>query len=255
MMLDPASKYLPVHFSNLKHFAQCAAKYQYACLHPSEDTRDFRIGRAFHSLVLGGKRVVCYEGRRDERSKDWQAFSQEHAHDEILIASEFSVATAMAESVLNHDTARKLLERCIKKEVTVEGTQLGLPCEGRVDGLGDAVIVELKSDSVAQPDRWQRRAQFLGYAAQLDWYRTLLGDLGEECFAIVSEKSPPHLVVVHHATPRLLEEGRRCWRLWIEQLKGCIESDVWPGYAESIVEWDASEFEMGESIGFEEDAA
>ena len=54
---------------------------------------------------------------------------------------------------------------------------------------------------------------------------------------------------------RLLEEGRRCWRLWLEQLKGSIESNVWPGYAESIVEWDASELEIGESIGFDEDAA
>lgn len=262
-----ADWYLPVHFSNLKHMAKAAALYEYHAKTTEEDTRDYRIGRAFHSMVLGGTKVVCFDGRRDPRSKEWQAFQTENSGAEILIASEYEVALGMAESVLNHPQARAILDRCPVRELPITGKLLDLPCEGRIDLCGPGIVAELKSDAIAQPDRWQKRAQYLGYSAQLDWYRTLLvadaphlpitwaPDETDECYSIVCEKTPPYLPVVHHAKPRLLEDGRRSWRLWLEQLKTCIESGVWPGYAESIVEWDSLELEQGEAIEFEEAVA
>jgi len=243
----------PVHFSNLKHMAECAELYQWHCTHDDPETAWARIGLAFHSRVLGGLEVVCFEGRRDPRSREWQDFQREHSGSEILIASEYRVVAGMVESVMRHPIASSLLARCPIREEKITGTLIGFECEGRIDFRGPGLLGELKSDTVVRPDRWQRRVQYMGYPAQLDWYRTLLNSPNpEECYSIVVGKAPPHLVVVHHATERLLEDGRRAWRLWLEQLRVCADSGVWPGYSESIVEWDSAELEQGEAVEWEE---
>ncbi len=239
----------PVHFSKLKWMAQCAALYEWHVKNPSDDTAWGRIGTAFHSLVLGGREVHLYEGRRS--GKDWESFKRSHPGT-ILIHSEWAIANGMAESVKRHRRAMELIDACSSREIEVTGQLLGIPCAGRIDGDGTAHLIELKSDKVGQPERWQARAEFMGYAAQMDWYRSLIREPNKPCYCIVCEKQPPYLVVVHAPTERKLLKGRESWWAWIELLKTCAESNAWGGYCESDVTWDSMELEQGETIPFEE---
>jgi hypothetical protein len=46
--------------------------------------------------------------------------------------------------------------------------------------------------------------------------------------------------VVFKLTEQAVDMGRRLYRLWLEQLAGCIESNQWPGYAQSVVDFDVA---------------
>lgn len=241
----------PVHFSHLKYMADCPAAFKYAVDNVRDDTAYFRIGRAFHRLALGiGERVMVYEGRRDDRCAEWRACKEEHADATILIASEWKVAKPMADAVLRDPVAAPLLKRCTQREREVSTRMLGFDCVGHVDA-SDEFVIDLKSDKDVSPVYFQRRGRRMGYLAQLDWYRNLMGRPNLPCYCVAVGKKPPHLVVVHKPTEAALEQGRQQWRGWLEMLRTCADSDIWPGYSSGIVEWDAELDESAPALPFE----
>jgi len=205
------------------------------------DTAAFRLGRAVDSIVYERPYVV-FDGVR--RGKAWDAFQVGHEGIEVFSVSEVDTATEMAAAVGRHDKAMAILrapERSHQKRF--EWEWLGMRCAGTPDTFGPGLIADLKTTRDAHPDRFQRQALWYSYHAQLAWYANGLRIAGlsdpAAHYLIAVESAPPYPVTLHSLTPRLIDDGLRLCRLWMETLKVCAESGAWPGYAETAIDFDA----------------
>lgn len=242
----------PVHITSLKYIARSPAHYLAALENP-KDSPAMRLGRLVHTIVLGGPPSAVWEGER--RGKAWQEFKAAHEGAEIVTKSEVENATRIANAVLTSPVARPWLDG--QTERAVEWTTLGRKCATHgIDILGKNFIADLKTTTDAHPERFMRAAVRMGYDSQLAWYRDAARHLGhdiEEGALIAVEVSPPYAVTVLRASPRIIEQGARRARLWLERLLACEAANEWPSYAQDVIEWDVDSEDLsilidGESI-------
>jgi hypothetical protein len=228
----------PVHFTRLKLMARSPAHYLAGGKPP---TAAMENGTALHSVLLGGKPFIVYDGIR--RGKGWEQFAADHEDATILNPAGHEKVLGMAESISHHKEAMRLLEG--RREVELDWQFLGRACAGRVDVIGPGYLTELKSCSTAHPDRFQWQALRMGYHAQLAWYRegVVSRRLGTptELYIVAVESSAPYPVTVMRLTERAIEHGQKAFRLWMERLLQCEAADYWPGYTEAIVDLDVPE--------------
>jgi hypothetical protein len=244
---------LPVRFSNLKMIAVSPAHYLAAV---KKDTAAMQRGRVLHALVLGGPRVVCYPGKT-RQGKVWEAFKAANDGAEILTAKPYAAARGMADSVLRHKEAMQVLEG--RHEVEIDWTYMGRKCQSHVDniGPGGTFIAELKSAVSSKPERFEWQAHKMAYGGQVAFYLegVKAAGLGEptDAYAVVVEPVEPYVVTVMRAQEDVLDLGRRCVRLWMEQLLACEAANQWPGYVQGIVPWHAPSQDIDFIFGDEAD--
>lgn len=231
-----------VHFSDLKQFARSPMHYRHAVTTTREATRAMRVGTIVDRLLLGGKAPPVFEG--DRRGKEWKAFEAAHAGQEIVTRAEFDDAEPIAVAALADPLARQYLAG--QHQVRLEWEMLGVRCSTRgVDCVGDGWISDLKITSTTEPSRWIWHARRMHWHAQLAWYAAGCAanniDTSRGLFLVGVEAAPPHPVTVLRLSPRALEEGQRCCHLWLEQLRACEATGMWPGYAQSVCDLDFEE--------------
>ena len=224
-----------LHYSRLKLMARCPEAYR---AHRDVRTSAMTLGLATHRYLLeGGDGVVCYDGRRDARTKAYQAFLVAHPDAAIVSPSEMRTIRGMRDAVLAHPEARDLLDGT--REQYGQWEVDGHDCAGTIDvwrlDHGAADVVELKTTSDAEPRRFLRDAERMAYHAQLDWYaeslvrRGLAERIGRLSIVAV-ESSAPHHVTVIHLSERTRLAGRELWRGWLSTLARCEALGDWPGY-------------------------
>lgn len=235
----------PVRFSRLKLMAKSA-------LHFHEGTAveggPIRKGTGLHAYMLGGaERVVVYGGgRRDKRVKAWQEFQAEHVDKHILIPSELESVEGMRRSLEGHSRAMALLDGLQERRIT--WTYDGIPCAGTPDVVlpfRDCVdLVELKTCESSKPDWFFKRARNYGYHGQVDWYSHGVTHCSQykvprvrDHYIVAVESTKPWPVTVIHLNEQRLLRGRQLWRGWWEHMKVCEQSNSWPAYAQTDVEW------------------
>lgn len=260
--MDPCTAYVP-HFHDLKLLSKSPQHYRAAVLR-SEEERDadsdkpsFRMGTITHKLTLGGDYVVFKGARR--AGKEWEAFAAENKGRFIVKQDELDEAKRISEAVLTHPLAADLLKgQC---EVPVEWTMHGRKVATRgIDVLNrpSRFLADLKTTNNAEPGTFQRGAIRYGYHAQCAMYVDAARSLGvaiDEAYVVAVETSAPYAVTVHRLSPRLIEEGAKLIRFWMEKLRACEEANEWPGYTQSICDWDIVEDSFGLIIDGEEIAA
>lgn len=239
-----ASTKRPVRFSALKHMSRSPAHFLHAAESGFEETLAMRLGSGCHAILFAQPCIV-FPGKV-RNGKVWDAFEAEHAEKCILNAREYDQAQAMADAILCHFDARRLLfADDVVHESTIHWQQLGRDCSGTPDVRGGKYIVDLKTTRCAEPGRFVRDGGFRHYPAQLAWYMdgVIASHLGtpSEAYIVAVESTPPHPVTVLRLTDRALMQGRKACRIWLERLLGCERDDRWPGYVESIVDFDADE--------------
>lgn len=233
-----------IRFSQLKLMAQSPAHYLHALKAPRKRARQLDVGTVAHSMVLGGPVPVVFPGKV-RRGKEWEAFEAAHAGRLILNASEFAAAAACADAVLAHPGAMHLLEGQREQEL-LPWEIAGRVCGGRPDVIASRHICELKTSVTSAPWRFPHLALRMGYHAQLAWYldgHAAAGGTAKDAYVIAVESTPPHVVTVYQLTPRAIEAGRRQYRIWFERLRVCEESDVWPGYSQTVEDLDTDDDE------------
>ena len=244
-----------VRFSHLKAMGRSAQHYLEAVRDSQKATRGMNVGAIGHALALGGELVV-YPGKV-RRGKQWDAFAAEHRGERIVLRSEYEQGAAVADAIRNHRLAAPLLEG--HRELTLQWEMQGLKCRGTPDVRTHDYIVELKLTADGRPERFDWHAKRMHYFAQLDWYQTGCEYAGvprpREAYMIVAEMTPPYVVTVRSVERRALEQGHRTWRLWFETLRGCVESDEWPGYCESILPIDVPDDDTELTFADDEEAA
>lgn len=231
----------PVHFSQLRHIARSPAHYRCYLDAPREPTAAMRLGAAVHRMLLGGPPLCVFDGPR-RAGKEWEAFKAANDGKEIFSQSEYLAADRIAAAVLEHPFAGRLLSGECERELGWDF--LGRRCSSTPDCVNDAVV-ELKTASTTQPERFKGACLRMAYHAQLAFYcdavRVATGRDIQRAYIVGVETAAPYCVTVLRLTPATLHEGRKLCRLWMELLLNCESSDEWPGYAQSELSWDVSQ--------------
>lgn len=235
----------PVRFSKLKRINISAAHY----LAPVNETAPMRKGSALHAYLLGGsEKVAVYTGgARNAKFAKYQEFCAEHAGKHILIPSEMKDVEGMRRSVEASQDAMDLLDDGIQ-ETRITWTLDGRPCAGTPDVVkpknGRKRLVELKSCDSSAPWHFLYKAEKMAYHAQVAWYADGLATCTnyepgpvDEVFVVAVESTAPYPVTVFELDADILEDGRRMWRPWFDQLLECERTGKFPAYAEGVQKW------------------
>lgn len=239
----------PVRFSNLKQMARSPAHYAHNLTEPFKQTEPMRVGSAIDAMFFGTQRVVRYGAPRDARHSAWRAFRDEHADCIILSNAEYAQAERSYNALMSNADACQLLHGQVQQRI--EWQLNGRACSGTPDvftSLNANRVVDLKKTRCGNPDKFRWDALRMGYHAQLAWYRTGLLGAGKlsgspACFIVTVETEAPSVVTCFELTPGTIELGERTWRLWWERLMVCEESEVFPGYSQSVVQLDLCDSE------------
>jgi hypothetical protein len=234
----------PVHFSDLKKFALSPAHFKDSLVRRREYTRAMRVGTVTHHLVLGAhtrRPVIRYDGDR-RAGKDWDKFLAEFGpNNEIVTAPEWDDAIPIAQAVLDNPVAARLLVG--RREMPLAWDESGIACATHgIDVVGDGWLADLKTTTCTEPEAWKRHAFKHLYPQQMAFYERAAKAHGirtdDGLFLIGVEVEPPYAVTCLELSPALVAHGHRSCALWLERLRIARENDFWPGYTQTMVEFD-----------------
>lgn len=249
---------IPVRFHHLKAIGTKSPAYAQMVMRGEEQapTTAMQLGSGVDAILLGGKRVICYPGAT-RRGKEWEAFAADNADAEILSRGEYDKAMGMVAAVRANKDAMRLLDgKRQQRLLWHHGERL---CQSTPDVYADDFVTDLKTGQSSDPKRFTGQALRYCYNAQLAFYGEALRKLElstvRDHYIVAVESSPPFPVTILRLTERAIEAGDRMWRGWFEQLRACEESDMWPGYVQSIVDLDVPEDMPEFTFGDESEAA
>jgi exodeoxyribonuclease VIII len=219
--------------------------YRYRLGSPREETDATRLGTALHMAVLEPQRfaeqyacepdpaMVAPGNAKPRATNAYRAAvaDMEAAGFTVLRADVRATVGGMANAVLGHPHAARLLERAPEREVTALWDLDGRPCRARVDLLGSNVAADLKTTrSLKTFSPWELTRY--GYYRQASWYLDGLRRLGcyvERFFFIAVESTPPHDVGVFVMDPATLDIGLIECESLLKKLVECEHAGEWPG--------------------------
>ncbi|WP_396657164.1 PD-(D/E)XK nuclease-like domain-containing protein [Microbacterium oxydans] len=229
----------------LPEFKGSPAKYQHK-LGRRYDSPAFDLGKAVHARVLGvGAQAVAYPddvlasngAASTKAAKEW-AESIRVDGGVPMKADDLRPISRMAEAVLAHPAARRLLEAATAREVSVFADVDGVPTRCRFDALGGGYGIDLKTSArPVDADTFSREVFEYGYHFQQEFYRDTYRASEDEFIAfafIAVEKTGPHLVAVHQLDFEYEQIGKRLAKDARRIYAECSESGMWPGHPEDI---------------------
>ena len=242
----PAEQYFAedrINNSGLKLIARTPAHFKYYKEHLNEKppTPQMMLGTAVHCAVLEPatfKERYTVAPACDKRTKEGKAIwaDLEASKKLILSASDYELVEGMSQSVLNHETASKLLEKG-DPEVTVLTDIEGIPAKARLDWYRNGIILDLKTTQAADPDSFSRSCASFGYSLQAAFYLDCCKAANLEAHTIlflVVESSAPFLCTVYEFDDVSIEYGRDHYRSALNKYRECIALNDWPGFPQGI---------------------
>lgn len=235
--------------TGVRRILDSPARFQWEQAHRVE-SRAFDVGHAVHAKVLGvGLAVVTYPDEHLTPSGNpstkaatvaWET-EQRAAGFAPISRADMARVDAMAEAVLSHAGARRVLERPGHPEVSAFAVdpETGVQVRARFDRLDDTQLVDLKTTAGrASTAGFGRDAAKHGYPIQEAHYaETLAWITGERLpmTFVVVEKAAPHLVAVHRfdevtriAARDLAARGRATYA-------ECTATNEWPAYGDDVL--------------------
>lgn len=219
-------------------------KFKYEMLNPSEPTESLLLGQVFHKLILEPNEFeieYAVEPNIDKRTKDgksqytnWLAANENKT---IVKQPMYEKAFAMAEAVRNNKLAMSLLNGEHEKCYFWEDDLTGVQCKCRLDCLRQLkdklLVVDLKSASSSNTDKWIRDSVKFGYDVQAAMYsegvKANYGVDPDFVFVVV-EKDEPFAVNIFKVTKGYYEYGYDHFRSLIGLYKHCVDTNEWYGY-------------------------
>jgi hypothetical protein len=230
------------NWSTIKHMSASPRHVHRARTAPDDDTPARGVLRAIHALVLEPHRFdgmfAVYEGRRDARSKEYQAFLGSIPDGcTVLTPRELSDVQTTAEAIRSHPVVAELLAAG-EPEVVVEWTDeaTGLPMKGRLDWCGPAGVVDLKTIGTTCPRAVASMVARHGWHGQAAHYSAGLEALGQRdvpYVIIAAEGKGAQDVAVYELDRGIpdgaLHVGAVLRRRLLDRLAECVRLDEWPG--------------------------
>jgi len=233
--------------SSLKHFLISPAHYLASTEEVIEPTKAMQFGTAFHAHLLQANPEEHYavKNKVDGRSKEGKAYNEQFAFENagkvVIDSDEKSKIVCMAEEVMAHPTAGKLMQSLTHREFAVFGTHQGVRLKGLIDGYchEEGVIVDLKTAEDASPAGFRKAIRDRRYDIQVAHYTWLMLNAGKRVnvfYFIAVEKEAPYAVGVYKINPHTLMYSMGTWEEAIGRFKDCQSTGLYPAYSDTPVE-------------------
>ena len=233
--------------SSLKYFLITPAHYLASTEEQIEPTKAMQFGTAFHAHLLQSNPEEHYavKNKVDGRSKEGKAYNEqfalENAGKVVIDSDEKSKIVCMAEEVMGHATAGKLMQSLTHREFAVFGTNHGIRLKGLIDGYDEetGTIVDIKTAEDASPKGFRKAVWDRRYDIQVVHYTWLLKNAGKPVNAfyfIAVEKEAPYAVGVYKISADCLEKSFKTWDDALDSFWVCRASGVYPAYSDNPVE-------------------
>lgn len=205
--------------SAMKKFEQSPLHYLNEKRTPQEETPALVLGSAFHCLVLEPERfeeayaVAPHLDRRTSVGKStWEAFCMASSGKKIISDEMYAKVGKMRDALYNNPPAKELMDQITETEKAIlwEQRETGVPCKGKIDGIGE-VIIDLKSCQDARQEFFHK-AIINDYKRQPAMYvdAAKANKLGSKDFYFIAvEKEAPFGVSVHKVARDLMDYGRQ----------------------------------------------
>lgn len=231
---DPTS----VSASGMKNLLRSPAHFQHYRKHPKvSDAMD--LGTIAHTLILGtGQEYVAVEGNRNRNDVKAAIAEAEAAGKLVLKPEQLAAAERMADAVLSHPKAARILTSPGRSEVSMfyRDPVFDVIRRCRWDRLGDDGIgVDLKTGRTADPLAVPKAIVEWGYDLSAAWYLDVSAGVGVDvaAFALVFvENTEPHPVVVIEPNDEFLERGAALATKALTVYRNCLDTGRWPGYCD-----------------------
>lgn len=238
--------------SGLDLINRSPAHYFYA--QKKDPTRAMQLGTALHTAILEpdvfSRHYMLLREVSDRRSSIYKEAVKTHGADNVLTGPEADSVAGMQESVYANDKARRLIQGCEHKEISVFATcpATGLNIRCRFDGLSleGNYAIDLKTTRDARPDEFSKSIYNYRYHVQDAFYRyVFLCATGIELdlFEFIAvENEIPHVTMIYQLDDISRGIGKNEFGRDLAVVQACIESGEWPGYDNdseiiSIPEW------------------
>jgi hypothetical protein len=171
-----------------KHFIEYKLKEK-------KDTPAMAFGRLFHNMVLEPDTVddlYAIAPNVDRRTKAgkavWNDFILDNSEKSIVTHSDYETAERMKNAIYYNPSSRWVLDGIDKTEVGIEWEFKGFRWRGYIDGIGEEIILDLKTIADASPRKVERAILWEGYARQAAHY-TKGGGFNRDYYIIAVDRS------------------------------------------------------------------
>jgi hypothetical protein len=220
----------------------CPAIFDWERRNGEERKREYDIGSAAHTLLLGSGPQPHVIDAADYKTK---AAREErdaaYARGDVpLLPQEFDAVQEMVAAVRSHSRAGELFSNG-RAETSLFWTDpaTGVPCRARPDWLRADAIIDYKTSPNVAPNHSPKAVADFCYYMQADWYLTAAVELellppDAPFYFVFQSKNAPHLIKVVELDEVALSIGRDRNTQAREIFRDCTESGVWPGYGDDI---------------------
>lgn len=243
-----------VHYSMLKLFSMPPAKAKYKIDLPPEPTDALNLGDGCHAAVFEPERFESefvrapkITRRTNAAKAEWATFiSETQAAGKVPLPPEdYDKALAIRDALWTRDsTVRSILSQPgkVERSFVWRDQATEMLCKARVDWMcrwqGWTICLDLKTTDIAAEWRFKYAIRKYHYAKQAAFYLDgldVLHKMPRRWLWLAVEKEPPYLAALYEPTPAMLVAARATYVGWMETLKTCRETGVWPGYHDGIV--------------------
>lgn len=205
-------------FSSIKYILESKDAFLYYKNKPFKGSDATLLGTTVHHFLQGNKHLVAYSVIDKRKKEEYAKFQEEFlslAGDEgIIVPKSFEEKVSSIMANLNsNDKALQLLDGCQFETpyfFEVEGLQL----KGKVDGVCDEYMLEIKTSSQATTAReFKEEAQDRHYDMQAAMYlyahTQVTGCRPPNHYFIVVNTTAPFKVAVYKSSKEFLKEGEK----------------------------------------------
>jgi len=227
----------------------CPAQFKYDRDHPQPPKREFDLGHAVHTLVLGEGHDLVVVDYPDWKKADARA-ERDEAYDAgkvPLLPKEKKQVDAMAKAIREHPLAGPLFAPgtgIAERSLYWTDSATGIRCRVRPDWLkqmpGLTLCVDLKTTKDANPEAVSRAIRDYSYHQQDAFYvdgiwAAMQPEDVRFIFVFIS-KTAPYLITVRELTQQDRDIGRarneRALRIYAD----CVANDHWPDWTGPVTE-------------------
>ncbi|MER5461616.1 PD-(D/E)XK nuclease-like domain-containing protein [Streptomyces sp. NPDC002668] len=222
----------------------CPAQFKYDRDNPQLPKREFDLGNAVHTAVLGEGHDIVIVDFPDYKKLDARA-ERDAAYEAgkvPLLPKEKVQVDAMAEAIRQHADAGPLFAPGMgipERSIYWTDPTTGIRCRVRPDWLiirpDVTVIVDLKTTTDANPEACSKAIESHSYhqpgALYIDGVQAAgLAPEGARFFFAFVSKKPPHLITVRELADQDQDIGRARNEKALRRYADCVANDEWPDW-------------------------
>jgi hypothetical protein len=221
----------------------CPAQFKYDREHRQAPKREFDLGNAAHTLVLGEGHDIVELDYPDYRKKEAQLKRDEaYAADQVpLLPKELEKVKVMADAIRNHPDAGPLMNLPGTSEQSIYWTDsaTGIRCRVRPDRLiqlpQTTLVIDIKTVADASPDACSKSIESYAYHQQgalyIDGVQAAgLAPEGARFIWVFVSKKAPHLVTVRELADQDQDIGRARNERALRIYRECEQTGIWPDW-------------------------